>query len=372
MKIVTKTSVLESSTKGGEAKYWQGIVLTENGRYYHQSRTWRKTKSGEDSKEVFSEPYEVFPKNVGKKNEVTAETQATIEITALEQKKRDKGYVAPGEENTTLPLPMLANKIEDKKHKIQFPCYVQRKYNGMRMLYDGKKAWSRGGKPINPKCIEHLEFDTDGMILDGELILPGNVPLQTTMSAAKKFKKGVSDTLLYIIYDVIDTKNGFSHRNLNLSTSHFHVLQTHGPNVGLAPTYLVHSMTEINKYHEQFIAEGYEGTIIRMSNMPYDCGHRSDQLIKLKNFRDSEYQIVDVIDGEAKFKGCGIFICKTDTGATFNCSPEGDLETRKEYFTNKKDYIGKWLTVRYSDMSTDGIPIGNPVGVSIRDEEDFS
>jgi len=109
---------------------------------------------------------------------------------------------------------MLANKYKDKKDKIDWDAgvFMQPKYNGMRMLYDGKKAWSRGGKLMIPDVIKHLQIDTKGHILDGELILPDMPVLQETMKAAKKYREGVSDKLIYVVYDIIDADMPFEDR----------------------------------------------------------------------------------------------------------------------------------------------------------------
>ena len=205
MKLVYETPILISSTKAGDAKYWKGTILTEDKRYYRIATTWRTTQDGSPSKPIISEPYEITPKNIDRANATTAEEQALLEMEAIVTKQHDKGYHEEGVESDVLPLPMLANKYKDKKRNIVWSegVYMQPKYNGMRMLYDGEMAWSRGGKPMIPEVIQHLLFDTQEYILDGELILPDMPVLQQTMSAAKKYREGISDKLVYVIFDVV-------------------------------------------------------------------------------------------------------------------------------------------------------------------------
>ena len=52
----------------------------------------------------------------------------------------------------------------------------------------------------------------------------------------------------------------------------------------------------------------------------------------------------------------------------FNARMMGTLEERKTIFTNKQRYIGKMLTVRYQQLTEDGVP-RFPVGVAVRDYE---
>jgi hypothetical protein len=62
---------------------------------------------------------------------------------------------------------------------------------------------------------------------------------------------------------------------------------------------------------------------------------------------------------------------ETDSGERFNCRPEGSQENRADLFKNRRELVGKYLTVRYFELSKDGIPLF-PVGVGVRDLGDFS
>jgi len=110
--------------------------------------------------------------------------------------------------------------------------------------------------------------------------------------------------------------------------------------------------------------------MIRNPSMAYEIGKRSYSLLKLKDFVDAEYRIFDIIDGGGSDAGLAIFILETDDGSRFNCRPEGTQSNRAELYINRKELVGKFLTVRYQELSRDGIPIF-PVGVSIRDHGEF-
>jgi DNA ligase-1 len=47
---------------------------------------------------------------------------------------------------------------------------------------------------------------------------------------------------------------------------------------------------------------------------------------------------------------------------------KGSIENRIEMFKKAETYVGKEITVRYQELSEDGIPIF-PVGLAIRDYE---
>lgn len=69
-------------------------------------------------------------KNIGKKCETTPWEQAVSEAESKWKKKQDKGYGLSPDELKDPILPMLAQKYNERKHKIKFPCLVQPKLNG--------------------------------------------------------------------------------------------------------------------------------------------------------------------------------------------------------------------------------------------------
>src|SRR5690606_30522950 len=75
-------------------------------------------------------------KNIGKANETTAEEQAVSEAQSKLKKKLEEGYYESQEEaeGGTLVLPMLAKDFKKEERKVQYPCFVQPKLDGMRAL----------------------------------------------------------------------------------------------------------------------------------------------------------------------------------------------------------------------------------------------
>jgi DNA ligase-1 len=141
-------------------------------------------------------------------------------------------------------------------------------------------------------------------------------------------------------------------------------------NVKIVKTVRAHDESRVAYLHQLFVQDGYEGTMIRDADMKYEIGKRSYSLLKLKDFVDAEYRIVNVVDGDGSDVGLAIFELETDSGERFNCRPEGSQENRADLFKNRRELVGKYLTVRYQELSKDGIPIF-PVGVSIREWGEF-
>ena len=110
MKVIHETNELSATTKTGRSKHWIGQVVTREDKYYTRTKFWQMKQDGTSSVVQESDPYEVFPLNIGKSNETTAKGQAIFNITSDYNKQIDKGYAPLGEESKVLPLPMLANK----------------------------------------------------------------------------------------------------------------------------------------------------------------------------------------------------------------------------------------------------------------------
>lgn len=362
LEIVDSSPVLASKTRVGKDKFWQAHVVTDGDDWYTQTSYWQVGKDGKKSIVQWSEPYQATPKNVGKANETSANNQAFSEFESMVTKQRDKGYAEVGMKSDIRPLPMLAQKFSERGGKMKWPVHVQPKLNGQRMNFDGTEAWSRGGKDIIPEVIQHLQCKTT-LVLDGELILPGNVLLQETMKATKKYVPGVSEKLNYVVYDIMDAHMVFSKRFERLKAF---VESLNTPNIILVPTYIAHDIAEVMSYHKQFVSQGYEGTMVRDDSGGYDIGHRNNQLQKFKDFVDAEFEIVGVIEGDGRFKGAAIFVCDNGYGETFRCTPEGTMEHRRELYDTRANHIGKFLTIRYQELSKDRVPLF-PVGVDIRE-----
>jgi hypothetical protein len=366
MKTVKTSEWFISENKAGGAKYWRLHITQDGSDYYTHAEWYQISKSGRETKRQESEPYFAAPTNEGRANERDSKAQAEFEFDAIIKKQRDKGYRSKGEKKQERSMPMLAHKFVDHKKKIEFPVYVQPKLNGMRMLFNGENGWSRGNKEIIPEVIQHLKFDTGGFMLDGELMLPDNVLLQESMKAIKKFRPELSPELLYHVYDIVDDELPYPMRHQIIAD----LMHNAPENVKIVKTVRADDESQVMHLHNLFVKDGYEGTMIRNPDMPYEIGKRSYSLLKLKDFVDAEYRIVAVVDGAGSDVGLAIFELETDSGARFNCRPEGSQENRAELFKNRRELVGLYMTVRYQELSRDGIPIF-PVGVSIREYGEF-
>jgi DNA ligase-1 len=359
--------------KNGLNKFWKISILTDaEGKFYTQTHSWQQLKDGGTSIPLVSEPFEVTPKNIGKANETTAAQQAVSEYNSIIQTQRDKKqYLLPGESRVDLqPLPMLAHSFDKQSKKIVYPAYVQIKYDGHRMLYStALGGMTRGGKQHIPEVIQHLTFDTEGLCFDGELLLPGTELLQKSASAVKKYQKGLSDQLQYVIYDIVDATQTYKQRYERLKE--FFATRTLPDNVLLAETHIVQSAAEVETFFKKAVAQGFEGVMIRNMNGKYTIKDRSYDLQKYKPFFEEEFEIVDVVPmGGGNATDLGKFILRSSTGVLFASVYQADFEARKELLiAGKAEYKGKYAQCRYPYLSEAGVPQHSRV-VDIRETKE--
>ena len=331
-------------------------------------------------------------KNIGRSNETTPATQAEAETLSSYEGKLKEGYVedaklAASTKNTLGAVePMLAHPIENKLKYVKFPALAQPKLDGARCLaimIDGTVTlWSRTQKKYlsTPHLIEEIE-KTFGryknLILDGELYNHAyKHDFNTIMSLIKREDVHENHELVqFHIYDVVGEGN-WTKRTSILSKLDL------APKNGVAEiaaklrnnycfrveTIDVKSQDGLEEYQADCVERGYEGCMYRAMDGLYEH-KRSSGLLKVKDFKDDEFKIVDVEEGSGKLMGrVGAFYCELPDGRTFKAKPMGTLDHVKDLWKNKKDCIGKMATVKYQNLTPDGVP-RFPVLKGIRDYE---
>lgn len=149
----------------------------------------------------------------------------------------------------------------------------------------------------------------------------------------------------------------------------FHVrIGFDNPHIHPVETVSVANETEARVQEKVWVAEGYEGGILRDIYGEYEAGKRSSGLLKVKSFIEMEFEIVGVFTGRGKFEGLAMFNCKTAEGKEFDCTSPGNFEDRAEFFRRKDELPGKMLTVKFFEWTEDKKP-SHGVGVVVRDYE---
>ena len=254
--------------------------------------------------------------------------------------------------------PMLAHKFDRSRVDFTRPVYIQAKLDGVRCVFTKYGAFSRNNKRF--MNIDHIEkalkpffAEQPDVVLDGELY---NHELkddfEKIISLVRKQKPTDEDKLeaknlvQFHVYDYFDgiVYDSYQTRMQLLLNAGFYDAQ-----IKHVPALLVDSYNYARVQHEEFLSLGYEGSIIRNGDGIYKHG-RSYDLMKFKDFSDTEATIIDYVTGKGKRTGTlGKFIMQDDDGVVFGCPPGKGYSYKdlKTMLKNVDSYIGKRATFTY-------------------------
>ncbi len=258
--------------------------------------------------------------------------------------------------------PMLAYKVDKKPVDWSEKVFIQPKLDGVRCIFTKDGAYSRTGKEF--KNLAHIKYDlTDyfrkhpNSVLDGELYNHAlKNDFEKIISLVRKQKptdqdaREAEDLVQYHVYDTIAEGVDYEDR-FNWLTRYLPIAAT----MTLIKNTVVDSQSEAQMLHNVHLAQGYEGSILRL-NKPYEQ-KRSYNLQKFKDFSDTEATIVGYEAGKGKFTGLiGKFFMQDDDGNEFGC-PIGkgyNFADRKVILDNIHDYMGQRATFTYFQRTQAG------------------
>jgi DNA ligase-1 len=342
--------------------------------YMEQDSDRYRTVSGVQDGELVSSEWTVAkPKNVGKKNETTGETQAKAEVDARYKKQRKTGYFDDPKDidKPQYVEPMLAKLYKDYHDEIELEegqWLLQCKFNGMRCVATKDGLFTRKGErylscphiedALRPFFEEHPEA-----VLDGELF---NEKLRQSLNEISKLiRKTVNITdadierskelVHYYIYDGygfgLDKENPYQERKQWID-AHVVGKYTH---VAKVEDFLLKSKADLDRHYQGLVDEGHEGAILRHREMKYEH-KRSKNLLKVKPEDDDEAQIVDIIEGEGNWGGTGKVIKLRWKGKEFDSTFKGTREEAIQFLKDKKKWVGRTVTFLYNGLTGLGTP----------------
>ena len=261
--------------------------------------------------------------------------------------------------------PMLAYKVDKKPVDWSEKVFMQPKLDGVRCIFTKDGAYSRTGKEF--KNLAHVKYDlTDffrkhpNVILDGELYNHAlKNDFEKIISLVRKQKptdQDARDAENLVQYHVYDATHDMLHDvnyedRFNWLTRYLPIAAT----MTLIKNTVVESQDEAKMLHDVHLAQGYEGSMLRL-NKKYEH-KRSYNLQKFKDFSDTEATIVGYEAGKGKFTGLiGKFFMQDDDGNEFGC-PIGkgyNFADRKNILNNIHDYIGQRATFTYFQRTNAG------------------
>lgn len=355
----------------------QGWEISTNGAFIHTTYGQVGGKMQHAQEEIKE------GKNIGKANETTSFQQAELEALSQWEKKVKKGYVQNIEDAQEKKIdtnfitggiePMLAQSYDKHAAKIKYPACAQPKLDGHRCvaIIEGDKCtlWSRTRKRITgvPHIAAQLSeayssiaatMPTGQIVLDGELYnhdYRENFEELTSFIRQSTPKPG-HEVVQYWVYDYIVDGYDYNTRVGLLSTlAGYRAEKGLAYSVQFVDTVEVKTEEDMIAQFGEYINQGFEGLMLRNLSGMYKY-KRSYDLQKVKVMADAEYEVTDVTEGRGKMAGKAMFHCKTKDGGEFRVKMMGSLDSLTHYLDHKDEYIGKQLTVKYQNLSAEGIP----------------
>lgn len=341
--------------------------------------------------------------------------QVELQFNALVKGYKDKGYIELENEidnynseelyqllgesptgSNGVVKPMLAKQADKVTNTKIFDkeWLASRKIDGLRCIIylgddDKLHTSSRGATNYDSAMFEILTHpaliklfkNNKGLMLDGECYHHGYTLQQiNSIARTQKVAKDL-EVLQFYWYDIVDLNNPFKSRLAKMK-SIAEELKEYGSEIGWEPDRIfkenelriqfvpqveVNGWDNMMKLHNDYVSEGWEGLVIRDPKRPYKPNGRTNDMIKIKVYKDDCFK---VINKEAGLRGSEdmVFIMEMPDGRTFKAKPFGDREQKEEYWINfdkkYKGHIGECKFFYYSD---DGIPL-QPAFKAFRDD----
>ena len=321
--------------------------------------------------------------------------QCELQFNSAVKVYKDKGYIeVEGDVNTSVPMvnkdqngamkPMLCKVYEkdDKKSQAVKLWYISRKHDGLRMfiyMRDNQiHTSSRGGSDydipaqyiLNDPFIKKLFEKEPNLILDGEIYRHG-WPLSKISGLCRLDNLTEEhEELHFHCYDIADESLTFADRLQKLRQINKAREAYPDSKLIIVDHYPVKTYEDIMKMHDKFVAEGYEGAVIRDPSQCYKFGARDRRMQKIKIFTDNEFKIKGLVEGLRDEDLC--FLMETKEGYEFKAKPIGDRVLKQYYREHIDEMIGKMATVKHFGWTTTDKPVPNlPVWKALRDKKDM-
>ncbi len=389
-----KLPILYKKTTTGKIQTWQ--IVVDGGKF--------RTISGQqDGKKVQNNWTVCEGKNEGKANATTAEEQAIKEAVAKHDKKLKSGYHLNVEniDKKRFYEPMLAQDFKNKNRQSEViadlqlvdegtvgTVFSQPKLDGIRCIAMREGLFTRTGKEIT--AVPHIREALKSFfglypnaVLDGELYNHAYkddfnkiIHLVRKQNLTDEHLSESAEMIQYWIYDAPVIGNGkwamtekdlYSDRTSKLDASFVNLKLEKEDCLVIVPTVHLDGREELDRCYEDYMEAGYEGQMIRLDG-PYE-NKRSSKLLKRKEFVDEEYTILGYEEGNGNRAGTiKHFQFKNEDGKKFNSNVKGSFEYLAELLDKADDLIGKKATVKYFNLTPDGVP-RFPYVTAIRDYE---
>lgn len=208
--------------------------------------------------------------------------------------------------NTAIPglIPehnvMLAEEMDFDK--VQYPCWVSPKLDGVRATCINGEFYSRSGKSFTG--LEHLRSGLHNTApCDGELMIPH---MSFEASSGKIRNKKPTPEAHFYVFDLAMPDVPFEER---MDLLPCYVLDMTNVQVHRIKHVKCHSEAELMQMYDYHKFQGFEGTMVKQAGHFY-VGKRSSSWMKMKPQLDVDLEVLSIAEGEGKHQGSlGYVVC---------------------------------------------------------------
>ncbi|MDN7427797.1 ATP-dependent DNA ligase [Burkholderia sp. AU45388] len=301
-----------------------------------------------------------------------------------------------------------------KPELIKFPVWASPKIDGIRCVFFCGVAYSRSLKPIPNPVVQEFAAAYARLLegLDGELTVGSPTDANCMQSSMAVMSKSAEPDFTFHVFDWFPDPNraslytvGYDRRSdvVEARIGEFYDLYPEA-DIKAVPQHLCVSHEDLNKLEARFLADGYEGMMIRAHDGKYKCGRSTEReggLVKVKRFVDGEAVIVGFEEemhnaNEATRNATGRTERSTaqaglvgkgtmgalrvampvdsrvpdSTSIVFSIGTGFTAAQRRDYWQDRASLIGRLVKFKHFDHGTVDAP-RHPVFIGFRHPEDM-
>ena len=246
---------------------------------------------------------------------------------------------------TAPPALLLANVYAGQVDPAAY--LVSEKYDGVRALWDAASLRFRSGRPVPAPawftaCLPRQALDGELWLGRGRFdALSGLVRRDPPDDAAWR-------EVRYMVFELPDAPGSFEERAKAIEAM---VRGAGCPALRAVEQTRVAGRAELQRRLDRTVAQGGEGLMLHLASAPYGTG-RSDVLLKVKPYLDTEARVVAHRPGKGKYAGqMGALELQTPAGLRFRLGSGFSDAQRRD-----PPPIGSLVTYRYRDLTPSGRP----------------
>jgi len=243
------------------------------------------------------------------------------------------------------PAILLAKVFSGEVDVAQY--LVSEKFDGVRAVWDGRTLRFRSGHPVPAPAWFTAKLPREP--LDGELWLGrGRFDALSATVRSDPPDDAAWREVRYLIFELPGAPGSFAERVQRIEAL---AREVNWPQLQAVAQTPVADAAALQKRLKQTVAQGGEGLMLHRADAPYATG-RSDVLLKLKPFLDTEATVVGHRPGKGKYAG--------QLGALQVQMPDGRRFLLGSGFSDAQraspPAVGSVVTYRYRDLTSTGLP----------------